>query len=185
MFEYIRTALFKNALNRLLAEPQRLRKTHTLESARTIGLLFDATSDKPRQEILDFVKNLEKKGKKVQMLGFFNLKQSPVATPDFPFFFKKETGWWTGRPKSEKADDFAKEKFEILLALNPDDLPALTWLAVQSQAAMKIGFATEQPNDLDLQLETPPEKGIRHFTEQLEHYLDTIVLRKNESAKKV
>jgi hypothetical protein len=50
---------------------------------------------------------------------------------------------------------------------------------------MKIGFATEQPNDLDLQLETPPEKGIRHFTEQLERYLDTIVLSKNESAKKV
>jgi hypothetical protein len=184
MFEYIRTVLFKKALHRLLTEQQRSRKTHTLESARTIGVLFDATADKPRQEVLDFVKTLEKRGKKVQLLGFFNVKQPPAVVPDFPFFFKKETHW-TGRPKAEKADAFAKEKFEVLLALNPSDLPALIWLAAQSQASMKIGFATEQPNDLDLQLETPPEKGIRHFTEQLERYLDTIVLSKNESAKKV
>ncbi len=173
MLTNIRQYIFLRNLRYLLAARQRTRRVHTLETARTVGLLFDATADKTRKEVLDYARVLEKKGKKVQMLGYFDTKQPPVPTPDFAFFFKKETTW-TGQPKSEKATQFAKEKFDLLLALNPDDQPALTWLAAQSLAAMKIGFASEQPHDLDVQLETPPEKGIRYFAEQLELYLGKI-----------
>ncbi len=173
MLTNIRQYFFLRNLRRLLAEHQRSRKVHTLETARTVGLMFDATADKMRKEVLDYARILEKKGKKVQLLGYFDTKQPPMPTPDFAFFFKKETNWM-GQPKSEKATQFVKEKFDLLLALNPQDLPALTWLTAQSSASMKIGFASEQPHDLDVQLETPPEKGIRYFAEQLELYLGKI-----------
>ncbi len=173
MLTNIRQYFFLRNLRYLLAAPRRTRRVHTLETARTVGLLFDATAEKVRKEVLDYARILEKKGKKVQLLGYFDTKQPPMPAPDFAFFFKKETTW-TGQPKSEKAAQFAQEKLDLLLALNPDDLPPLTWLAAQSAAAMKIGFATQQPHDLDVQLETPPEKGIRYFAEQLELYLGKI-----------
>jgi hypothetical protein len=173
MLTNIRQYFFLQNLRRLLAKPQRTRRAHTLETARTIGLLFDATTDKTRREVLGYAQILEKKGKKVRLLGYFDTPQPPAPTPDFAFFFKKETAW-TGLPRSEKAAQFAQEKLDLLLALNPDDLPPLTWLAAQSAAAMKVGYATEQPHDLDVQVETPPEKGIRHFAEQLELYLGKI-----------
>lgn len=173
MLTNIRQYFFLRNLRRLLAAPQRIRRAHTLETARTIGLLFDATADKVRSEVLDYARILEKKGKKVQLLGYFDTPQPPTPAPDFAFFFKKEMTW-VGQPKSEKATQFVKEKFDLLLALNPQNLPALTWLAAQSLASMKIGFASEQPHDLDVQLETPPEKGIRYFAEQLELYLGKI-----------
>ena len=61
----------------VLASQKRSRQVHTLDSARTVGVLFDATSETARRESLEFVHSLEKQGKKVSALGFFNLKQAP------------------------------------------------------------------------------------------------------------
>jgi len=174
MFAALRALLFKKALRELLVSQKRARQVHTLDSARTLGVLFDATSETARRESLEFVRLLEKQGKKVTALGFFNTKQAPENQP-FDSFFAKETSW-LGQPKSEKAADFIKQKFDLLLTLNPDELPPLEWLAAKSQAAFKIGFATGRPNDFDIQLETPEGKGIRYFTEQLALYLGKIVL---------
>ncbi|MFN0037014.1 MAG: DUF6913 domain-containing protein [Saprospiraceae bacterium] len=176
MLAPLRALLFKKALRNLLASQKRTRQVHTLDSAGRVGLLFDATSEKARRESLEFAQLLEKQGKKVSALGFFNEKKATENQP-FDSFFLKETSW-LGQPKSEKASAFAKEKFDLLLTLNPDDLPPLEWLAAQSQAAFKIGFATSRPNDFDIQLETPEGKGIRYFTEQLALYLGKIVLTK-------
>jgi hypothetical protein len=177
MIEKIRAVFFKNALGKLLAEQKRHRKIHTLDSARSIGVLFDASSEATQKEVAEFVKNLEKDGKKVRLLGFFNAKQT-LSTPTFDSFNLKETAW-PGKPKSEKAATFTAEKFDLLLSFNPDDLPALTCVAAASQAAMKIGLATPERNDFDIQLETPDGKGMRFFTEQLRIYLDKIVLTKS------
>ncbi len=175
MLAPLRALLFKKALRDLLVSQKRTRQVHTLDSARTVGVLFDATSDNARRESLEFVQSLEKQGKKVSVLGFFNVKQAPENQP-FDSFFAKETSW-LGQPKSEKAATFVKERFDLLLTLNPDELPPLEWLAAKSQSAFKIGFATSRPNDFDIQLETPEGKGIRYFTEQLALYLGKIVLK--------
>lgn len=177
MFAQLRALLFKKAIQALATANRRTRRTHTLASARSIGVLFDATNDKVRREMADFVKKLEKDGKKVNLLGFFNSKQAPTDT-SFDVFFLKEINW-KGQPKSVKSDSFSAEKFDLLLSYNPDACPALDWVAVASQAAMKIGLATRQPNDFDIQLETPEEKGLSFFTEQLHLYLDKIVLTKS------
>lgn len=177
MIEKIRAVFFKNALSKLLATQKRQRKIHTLDSARTIGFLFDASSDTTRREVATFVGKLEKNGKKVQLLGFFNTKQPPENQP-FDTVFLKETTW-VGLPKSDKALAFAKEKFDLLLSFNPEEHPTLEYLAVASPAAMKIGLATSHANDFDIQLETPEGKGVNFFTEQLSIYLDKIVLTKS------
>ena len=116
-------------------------------------------------------------GRKVKKLAFFNSKQV-VESPNFDLFTLKETSW-AGMPKSEKAQAFASEKFDLLLSFNPDELRQLEWVAAASQAAMKIGLATEHQNDFDIQLETPDGKGFRFFIEQLNIYLEKIVLTKS------
>ncbi|HLP95638.1 MAG TPA: hypothetical protein VK168_16455 [Saprospiraceae bacterium] len=175
MIELIRKFLYRKAIREQLTQQKRSRQVHTLDSARTVGLLFDATTEKGRKESLEFAHALEKQGKKVHKLGFFNAKQLP-ENPGFEAFSLKETAF-NGEPKSEKASGFAREKFDLLLTLNPDELQALTWVALQSQASFKIGFATSEPNDFDLQLETPEGKGVKYFTEQLAVYLGKIVLK--------
>lgn len=175
MLAPLRALFFKKALRTVLASQKRMRQVHTFDSARSIGLLFDASSEKARKESLEFVRQLEKQGKKVTALGYFDSKQVADNQP-FDAFTVKETTW-TGQPKSEKADAFAREKFDLLLTLNPDEQTPLEWLAASSQAAFKVGFATHRTNDFDVQLETPEGKGIRYFTEQLAVYLGKIVLK--------
>lgn len=177
MFEKIRAFFFKNAIGKLLAEQKRHRKINTVNSARSIGILFDATTENARRELTDFVGKLEKAGKKVKTLGFFNTRQLPESHRFDSFLLKEST--WIGKPKSEKAAAFAQEPFDLLLSFNPDDLSQLEWLAAASPAAMKIGLATDHRNDFDIQLETPDGKGVRFFAEQLEIYLDKIVLTKS------
>ncbi len=174
MLATIRTAIARKKLRRAAGEINRRRRIHTLESARTIGLLFDASPERNRREVLDFVKTLEKKGKKVSLLGFIEEDKNPGEHP-FPFFTPKELNW-DNSPKSDKAAEFSRQNFDLLLSFNPSERIALAWPALQSPAGMKIGFVTSLPNDFDMLLEIPADKGLRFFVEQLDLYLDKIVL---------
>jgi hypothetical protein len=181
MLASIRSALFLKSLRQALAMQKRLRKPHNLESARTIALLFDATDPKIRQEVVDISHSLEKTGKKVRLLGFYNSKEIPTDLP-FEFFNKKETTW-TGRPKSPKAEAFMEAKTDLMICFNPESIPAIDWISVKSLAAMKIGMPTDHLNDYDLQLEIPKGKNNRYFMEQLKFYLDKIVLTEHATSK--
>lgn len=175
MLERIRNAIARKNLRRAVAAQSRRRRAHTLESARVIGILFDATPERNRREVLEFAKNLEKQGKKVSLLGFINDKKQAAGEQPFSFFTPKELRW-NGQINSEKALAFGAQKFDLLLSLNPDGLLPLHLLAAQSPAAMKVGFVTATSNDYDMLLEIPADKGLRFFVEQLELYLDKLIL---------
>lgn len=181
MLDQFRHALFLKALRRVLDAQKRSRKTYTLESAKSIGLLFDASIDAYRSELLELSRSLEKKGKKIQLLGFFTSKLAPEGTK-FPQFTLKNCRWWTRVPNSEHATAFAGEKFDLLLCFNPNSLDPLHHVAASSIALMKMGYATELPNDYDILMDTSTRKGPQHFIQQLELYLDKIVLSKHEPA---
>lgn len=172
MLESIRIAFFKNALRHLSNTLQRKRKLHNTSSAQTIGILFDATQEKNQKTVLSFGKSLEKSGKKVKLLGFFPAKQCPEA-PGFDCFSLKETHW-NLKPKSDKVDQFVKAQQDLLICLNPADLPSIAWVALAAQAAMKIGTASSFTNDFDLQLEIPAGKDAQYFIEQMHLYLEKL-----------
>lgn len=171
MLELIRIAFFKKSLRALLSK-QRKYKLHTTQSAKTIGLLFDATVEKDWKVFCAYGKLLEQDGKKVQLLGFFQAKQTP-ETPGFEGFSLKETDW-TRKPTSEKVDRFVKTPLDLLICFNPANLPALAWTALASEAKMKIGTAASLAHDFDLQLEVPQNNGPQYFIEQMHLYLEKL-----------
>lgn len=186
MLERFRQWLFRRALRRLVAAQQRRRRPHTFASAGSVGIVFDAGREQTRKEVFELASTLRKHGKMVRLLGFYDVKNEPAPVQvekktDFEFFTRKDLSW-IEQPRGEKVSAFLQGKFDLLLSLNPDDLLPLQWLAVQSPAPMKIGMATERLNDFDLAIETPRERGIRYFIEQLNLYLDKIVLSKHEPA---
>lgn len=172
MLENLRILFFRQALKQMMSALKRRRQTHTLQSARTIGILFDAGNPAYRQEVLSIAESLRKQGKNLDMLGFFNLKQLPENLA-FEAFSLKECAW-NKAPKTPLAQTFATQAFDLLLYLNPDNQLPLQWIAIQSSAAMKIGTPAPEPNDLDMQLEIPADKGPVYFLEQLNHYLEKL-----------
>ncbi len=172
MFDNIRKSFFNKALKAEQTTQKRTRKVVSLSGANTISVLFDGTNERYRKEVLDLILSFEKQGKKLKSLGFINTKKPPENL-GFEHFSLKETKW-TGQPNSEKATAFSKEKTDLLLCFNPDKLDALTWIALASQAGMKVGLATDSIHDFDIQLDIPNDKPIRFFMDQLEHYLAKI-----------
>ena len=136
MLEKIRLLLFRRALRQALAAQKRLRKTHTIQSARNIAVLFDATDEKRRREVLDTVHRLEKHGKKIQLLGFFNTPK-PVADAGFPTFCRKDLNW-SGIPQSEPVQTFIHAKPDLLLYLNSGQTRPLEWIAALSAAKVQV-----------------------------------------------
>ncbi len=168
MLERLRSNLFLKSLRHIVADQTRRRVFHTFDTARTIGLLFDATDERLRREVLDFAEACRKKGQQVRLLGFWNVPQATET--GFDSFTVKELSF-SGQPKSDKALTFGRTALDLLVCFNFSQHRALEWLAASSPAAMKIGSATEQPNDYDIQLEIPAEKRVAYFIEQLRHYL--------------
>jgi len=181
MLEKLRTYFLSRQLRRALAEQNRQRKAHTLQSAHTIGILFDATEEKDRKDVLALAELMQEvQRKKVRLLGFVDDKQ-PLGQTQFPQFTPKDIKW-NGKFVSTAVDTFLSDKPDLLLCLNKHQVLPLAWVAAASKAAMKIGTTTPPPHDFDMVLETPAEKGIRFFVDQLELYLNKIVPSKHEPA---
>lgn len=175
IFRTIRLRFFRKKLLQALADQRRSRQIHTIWSARSVSILFDATPDADRREVLDFARALEKDGRKVRLLAYWHDKKSPLETVPFDAFNRKNTTW-LGLPKTEKAETFAREKTDLLLLFDCAGRLPLEWVAARSQASMKIGPLTENPNDFDIMLETPIGSDVRFFLQQLDIYLDKIML---------
>ncbi len=168
--------LLKRKLRYQAGRPNRKRETHSLRTARSIALLFDATHNDFRQEAIHWARHQEKDGKKVYLLGYFDHRQPP-DNPGFPFFSKKQrtlNGAWN----TTALDTFAHEQPDLLVTLNPSDLLAIAYAAVLSQARMKVGRPTAWPQDYDLMIEVPEQKGVAFFFEQMNVYLDKLNTQK-------
>ena len=173
MFQQIRTSFARKAIQAFLSNNRRSRTVHTLRTAASIGLLFDATDAKKAAEIAEWAKTIEKQGKKISLLGFVNEKvKADAPKRAFETFSVKETRF-NYAPTSAKAIDFAAQSFDLLLCFNPLHLPALDWVAAQSKAKMKAGLASPFSNDYDIQLDIPEPQGIQYFAQQLNMYSDT------------
>ena len=172
MLQSLRALFFKKALQQALNNTQRRRKAFTPESARSIGILFDAASDATRREVEQYAEKMRNKGKKVSVLAYFDTPKAP-ENPGSDSFFRKEVSW-KGIPVSAQALAFAKETFDLLMVFNPESLMPVDWLAASSMAAMKTGFATEKPNDYDFALDLAQNRQAKLFFEQLHHYLEKI-----------
>jgi hypothetical protein len=174
LFENFRQSSFKKQLLKNLNQQNRLRKTNTIWSARSIGILFECTDLSKSNEVLDFANALEREGKKVSLLGY-NHQKKELSAKSYPTF-NRSTTTWNGKTKPNVADNFINQKFDLLLVINMEQRRPIEWISANAQAAMKIGSFSDMPHDFDIMLETPNQKSITFFLEQLDFYLDKIVL---------
>lgn len=152
------------------------RKITTIKQAKTIGILFNGTDEKSRRAVLDFATRLSALGKKVRLLGFVNLPDKKVPT-DLPFVsFSRAAVNWFGKPASDKADTFCREKFDLLLCLFAGENRPLEWIAARSSAQMKAGNQLAFFKNLDLTVDLATDFSLEKLVSQLEICFSRLVL---------
>ena len=146
------------------------KKKVNLETAKSIGLLFDATRLDIRQTALQYAEQLKKQRKKVNLLGFFDVKQDPNASHSFPYFDKKSIDW-TQSPKGDEVKYFLQQNFDIFVFLNPTTTPYSEYIAALTNAHFKVGPLAERTDCYDLMLNVNNKASLKHFIKHMEDIL--------------
>ena len=147
-----------------------------IDEAKTIGIAFQFTTSEDFELLKKYVLYLRELKKKVKCIGFYETKEEPnvsYSKVDYDFFGKKSHNWY-GKPTDHIVTNFIEEEFDILIDLNVNDEPVLTYVAAMSRAKFKLGRFEENDFIHDLLFESPKEKGLKFFLRQVDTYLAMI-----------
>ncbi|HEX7583301.1 MAG TPA: hypothetical protein VF373_01325 [Prolixibacteraceae bacterium] len=157
-------------LNSKLNSVVREKKVFNLDSAKSAGIIW--TID--QKESFDRVETeLKKAGIKPEGLCYFQLRKAVIAA-EINGFSRKQTTWCTEIPKTELVEDFIHLKFDILIDLTGQKIFPLVYVTALSEAAFKIGFAGNQANYFDWNIEFSEQPETSQLTEQILYYLKRI-----------
>jgi len=137
---------------------------YTLNEAKHIGIIYNATEYVSFEIIKNLVKDLSHDSKKISVLGYVdskNLIDNYLYRKGFDFFSRNELNWYF-RPVSQVVNQFIREPFELLINLSLDDHYPIRYITALSPAAFKTGRYSPSDKSLDLMIDIEKEKQAMH-----------------------
>lgn len=141
LIEQIRSNAGNYILNKGIASLNRNRKLVNINSAGSVGILFELTDESVYYSIQKYFQKLQEKKVKVKALGFASNKLVtnhflPVLS--FDFFNTRQVNWFH-IPKAVCVQDFVDTDFDICLNIASENVFPLKYIAGMSQARLKVG----------------------------------------------
>lgn len=169
----IKAKLFDLSLSRRVGRRRAIpEKAVNLETAQTIGILFNATDLDQRKIVLDFVAKWSKQKKKFRLLGFFDSK---LKDENFTFdHFNLNNINWLNIPNGEEIEAFLAEDFDLLIYLDTRSDIRMEYLSMLAVAPLKVGPPMEKLPAYDFMVEVSESAGLKQFIRQMENFLQKI-----------
>lgn len=149
-----------------------------LDSARSIGIIFNAKDERTFKQIREFSDQLRGGGlRTVKALGF--VPKAEVAaflqsSQDFDFFTREDFNWYY-KPQGRKVAGFISESFDILIDLRMSKFTPLLFIVALSRAHFKVGrYRTDFKEFYDLMIDVEDNSDLTYFTDQIQHYLSML-----------
>ena len=166
----IKSKLANRILNSKMNLVVREKKVVNLDSAQTVGILWEID----QQEAFIKVKNeLYLAVIKADGLCYFPLKKA-VIPEETNGFSRKQTSWWLEIPKTQVVEDFIHQKFDILIDLTGQKSFPMVYATALSEATFKIGYAGSSTNYFDMNIEFQDKPETSQMAEQILYYLKRI-----------
>ena len=177
IFTTIRVRLARYFLGKLTSRLNRRRVAINLAQAGDIGIVYSLVSEEEYAILGRFVKSLQEKGKKVQVLGYHKSKRAPVYYAPklaYDLLLNGDIDLLL-RPVSEFSDKFIDYPFDLLIDLSsPADFP-LSYIIELSKAGFKVGQGKPGiSGPFDLLIESSSPLSLEVLIEQVVHYTSTI-----------
>jgi hypothetical protein len=154
----------------------REKQVFNMDDAKTIGIAFVFTGAEDFELIKKYVLYLREMKKKVKVIGYYREKEEPAvqySKVDYDFFGKKSHSWY-GKPTDHIVTNFIEEAYDIFIDLNLTDESVLSYVASCSHAHFKVGRFEEGNEVHDMQIDSPPDKGLKFYLRQIDTYLGKI-----------
>tara|TARA_B100000945_G_C20365392_1_gene589309 strand:- start:706 stop:1248 length:543 start_codon:yes stop_codon:yes gene_type:complete len=155
---------------------KRLKSVCNIDTANSIGILYDATSEEKINEIQPFVSYFFNLKKDVKALGYVNSKKlSYCHTPklQYDFFYQKDLNWYY-KPQNYIIDNFISKEYDILINLCDSSVIPVKYLVASSIARFKIGVYEEDYEIYDLMISLKKDKSIIKLMHEIKHYINLI-----------
>ncbi len=159
LFEQIKSYFGEQALASHLKNQKRDARMCNIDSAQSIGILFNATHLVSFEIVKELAKNLDKKGRTIEVLGYVDSKQlidHYLYRKGFNFFTRTQLNWYN-KPEDENIDTFIRKPFDILLDLSLDNPFPIKYILACSIARFKAGRYTDEQMYLDLMIDIQKE----------------------------
>lgn len=171
IIQRLRQYFYRNTLNKNLGSNRKTSgKKVSFETAKTIGLLFDANDLNTRNMVLKYGTSLKKQGKRVTYLGYLENKHE---TENYTFdYYNLKNIDWAKRAKGEKVDEFIKQPFDILIGAMLETSEHAEYIATLSKASLKAGpIPTYVPEAFSVMIDYKKGTDLPEFLRQIESLL--------------
>jgi hypothetical protein len=166
-FKTIARRFARSAIAQQVAQSKRKRTTCTLENAQRVLILFDATDALILRDYEAYC--AANAHRSVECFKYISKDQTASNG-----FSSKDTNF-ADTPKAEVVARCNQAKADLLVLFNPEDLPALQYLAVMHPAGMKVSTYTDFASDADLVFDRKG-RDLAGYLAELEQFMKKILV---------
>ena len=133
---------------------KRKKVIYNLEDAKSIGILFEATTKQDIRRVKPLVDYFFGLKKDVKAFGFVNDKgyqECHIPKLQYDFFNKKDLNWYY-KPQNSYVKNFIKKEYDILINLSDSSCIPIKYLVASSIAKFKVGKHEEGYDIYDLMI---------------------------------
>ena len=174
--EQIKQKLGRSVLKKNMKSHERNKVFHNFNTAKSVGILFDATDHQNYETARSFAKFLTEKKIRIYGLGFADSKEVTnfyQFYTGFHFFTIKDSNW-QGIPGNHNINDFINEKIDILIDIHLIENFQLEYINSMSKASFKIGPYNPNISSYDFMIDISTNPTADFLCEQIKHYLSII-----------
>ena len=181
--EDIKHKIGQYVFQRDLKHNKRHKSVCNLEDAKSIGILFEATTKEEIKEIKPLVEYFFKLKKDVKAFGFVNSTQYDechIPKLQYDFFNKKDLNWYY-KPQNDYVKNFIKKEYDILINLSDSSCIPIKYLVASSIARFKVGKFEKDYDIYDLMIKLgKKEDTMEKLISEIAKYLN-IINKDNDS----
>jgi hypothetical protein len=118
------------------------RITVPYQQALNVGVIFTVEDKQKHDSVKEFIKKLERDGKKVQVIEFLPEDRENYEFK-FDFFSEKDISFW-GKITAENALRFSDAPFDFLFYIDINPNPFILYLLARGKARCRVGRSWEQ-----------------------------------------
>ena len=162
--------------HRQLRTNKRVKEVCNLLEAKSIGILYEATSEEQIKMIQPLVSYFFDLKKDVKALGYVDSKKLSychVPKLQFDFFYKKDLNWFY-KPQNYIIDNFINKEHDILINLCDSSVIPIKYLVASSIAHFKIGIYEKDYEIYDLMISLKEDKSMQKLIHEIKHYINII-----------
>ena len=164
-------------LARKYKKSKRIKSTFNFDTAKTVGVILNASNQTSYENARSFVEYLKEKDIKVFALGFVESVEVLdffTKHDDFQFFSRKNLNWYY-KPRDPVVDEFLARELDIFIDLSITDYFPIQYVVALSKAKFKIGRVSPYKLQFfDFTINIDKKRELKYFIEQVKHYVKLI-----------